>query len=184
MKITTNTNTTNTTTNTTNTTTANLDNIINDNNIIRMANAITIKALQTNFAKSGNEYIRKLLNNAITFSLDNSKGIEGDGCDLIQDTALYLMQYKGCTLDQPTNDGQTDKDGNPISIKRGAYRNIHNIITKIKRKEYKQVYLSDYENENGEIAVPFLWDMPIPFRLTLAFGHRKWYNFTKSTLGQ
>ena len=147
-----------------NTTTANATNpeknIINADNIQRMANAITIKALQTNYAKSGNEFMLKLLNNAIAFAKNPNTAFNGDGGDLIQDTALYLWQYKGYTLDDPTNDGKTDKDGNPISIKLGAYRNIHNIITKIKRKEYKQVYLSDYETENGEIAVPPLWDMP------------------------
>jgi DNA-directed RNA polymerase specialized sigma24 family protein len=135
-------------------------NIITADTLQQMANAITIRALKTNYAKSANETIRELLFDAITFAHNPETTQGGDGADLVQDTALYLWGYAGKSLEDTTTDGQTDKEGNPITILRGAFRNIRKIIYGHEQRQYKQDYLTDYENNNGEIAVPFLWDMP------------------------
>lgn len=126
----------------------------------QIANAITIRALKTNLAKSGNKMIEKLLFDAINFAHNPTTANGGEGASLIQETALYLWQYNGKELTDTTEDGQTDKDGAPITILRGAFRNIRALIYGHEQRQYKQVYLPDYENENGEIAVPFMWDMP------------------------
>ena len=104
--------------------------------------------------------IEQLLFDAIRFAHNPETAQGGEGANLIQETALYLWQYNGKTLDDTTTDGQTDKDGNPITILRGAFRNIRALIYGHEQRQYKQVYLTDYETEHGEIAVPFMWDMP------------------------
>lgn len=138
----------------------NENNRITSETLQQMANAITIRALKTTLAKSANPTIEKLLFDAIAFAQDPHGAHGGDGANLVQDTALYLWQYNGKTLDDTTTDGQTDKDGNPITILRGAFRNIRAIIYGHEQRQYKQVYLEDYENENGVLAVPCMWDMP------------------------
>ena len=138
----------------------NENNQITADTLQQMANAITIRALKTNFANSGNKMIEQLIFDAVRFAHNPETAQGGEGASLIQETALYLWGYVGKSLDDTTNDGQTDKDGNPISILRGAFRNIRALIYGHEQRQYKQVYLEDYETENGEIAVPFLWDMP------------------------
>ena len=138
--------------------TRNTNNTITADTLQQMANAITIRALQTNFSKSGDKTIENLLKDAINFAHNPSTANGGDGASLIQDTALYLWGYNGKQLTDTTNDGQTDKNGEPITILRGAFRNIRKIIYAHEQKQYKQIYLEDYESENGEIAVPFKWD--------------------------
>ena len=140
----------------------NEQNTITENSIYPIANAITIKALQTHFSKSGSTLAFELMIDAMAFSRATAKGeypmdytTEG-GADLIQETCLYLWQYNGKNLDEPTTDGRTTKEGEPLTILRGAFYNINNIIHSLRQKELKQVYLTDYHNE---IAVPFMWDI-------------------------
>ena len=138
----------------------NESNQITADTLQQMANAITIRALKTNLAKSGNKTIEQMYFDAVRFAHNPETAQAGEGANLIQDTALYLWGYVGKSLDDTTNDGQTDKDGNPISILRGAFRNIRKIIYGHEQRQFKQMYLEDYESEHGEIAVPFLWDIP------------------------
>lgn len=124
------------------------------------ADAIAIRAILTDWTKSGNEMMRKLYHSAVNFALSDHTDDDGNGgADIIHDTVLYLWQYNGKSLDDATADGQTDKDGNAISILRGAFRNIGATIKRNRQREYKQLYLEDYENENGQIAVPLEWDI-------------------------
>lgn len=138
----------------------NENNTITPETLQQMSNAITIKALKTNLAKSGNKMIEQMLFDAVRFAHNPETTQGGEGASLIQETALYLWGYNGKTLDDTTTDGQTDKDGNPITILRGAFRNIRKLVYGHEQRQYKQVYLTDYETENGEISVPFLWDIP------------------------
>ena len=137
----------------------NENNQITPETLQQMANGITIKALKTNLAKSGNKMMEQMLFDAIRFAHNPETAQGGEGANLIQETALYLWQYNGKNLDDTTNDGQTDKDGEPITILRGAFRNIRKLIYGHEQRQYKQCYLEDYETKNGEIAVPFMWDM-------------------------
>lgn len=138
----------------------NESNTITADTLQQMANAITIRALKTNLAKSGNKTIEQMYFDAVRFAHNPETAQGGEGANLIQETALYLWGYVGKSLEDTTTDGQTDKDGNPITILRGAFRNIRKIIYGHEQRQYKQVYLTDYESEHGEIAVPFMWDMP------------------------
>lgn len=119
--------------------------------------AITIRALLTTYVASGNNTVRSMLFDAIDYAHDHTNG--GDGADLVQDTALYLWGYAGKSLEDTTEDGQTDRDGNPITILRGAFRNIHKRIDRHRAVQLKSVYITDYENDHGEIKVPFEWDV-------------------------
>ena len=138
----------------------NENNTITADTLQQMANAITIRALKTNLAKSGNKTIEQMYFDAVRFAHNPETAQGGEGANLIQDTALYLWGYVGKSLEDTTTDGQTDKDGSPITILRGAFRNIRKIIYGHEQRQYKQLYLTDYENDHGEIAVPFEWDMP------------------------
>lgn len=143
----------------------NEQNTITESTIYPIANAITIKALQTHFSKSGNTLAFDLMLDAMSFSRATARGeypmtyTADGGADLIQDTCLYLWQYNGKNLDEPTADGRTTKDGEPLTILRGAFYNINNIIHRLRQKELKQIYITDYEKNHGEIAVPFMWDI-------------------------
>ena len=138
----------------------------NDNNQItadtvqQMANAITIRALKTNIAKSGNKAIEQMYFDAVRFTKNPETAQGGDGADLIQETAQYLWSYAGKSLLDTTGDGQTDKNGEEITILRGAFCNIRKIIYAHEQRQFKQSYIEDYESEHGEIAVPVKWDMP------------------------
>ena len=138
----------------------NENNMITPETIQKIANAVTIRALKTNLTKSGNKMIEKMYFDAVIFAHNPQTTQGGDGADLIQETAMYLLQFNGKRLDDITLDGQKDKDGKPITILRGAFRNVRKYIYNHEQKQYKQCYLEDYEKENGEIIVPFLWDMP------------------------
>lgn len=143
----------------------NEQNTITGSTIYPIANAITIKALQTHFSKSGTQLAFDLMLDAMAFSRATAKDeypldyTANGGADLIQDTCLYLWQYNGKNLDEPTADGRTTKDGEPLTILRSAFYNINNIIHRLRQKELKQIYITDYEENHGEIAVPFMWDI-------------------------
>lgn len=124
------------------------------------ADAIAIRAILTDWTKSGNDMMKKLYHSAVNYALSNHTDDDGNGgADIIQETALYLWQYNGKELTDTTVDEQTDKNGESITILRGAFRNIGATIKRNRQREYKQVYLTDYENDNGEIAMPFEWDI-------------------------
>lgn len=128
--------------------------------IYAKADAIAIRAILTDWTKSGNDMMKNLYHSAVNFALSNHTDDDGKGgADIIHDTVLYLWQYNGKSLDSATEDGQIDKDGEPITILRGAFRNIGATIKRNRQRQYKQTYLTDYENENGEIAVPPEWDI-------------------------
>ena len=138
----------------------------NDNNEIteetlqQIANAITIRALKTNLSKSGNKAIEQMYFDAVRYAKNPETAQGGDGADLIQETAQYLWSYAGKSLLDTTGDGQTDKNGEEITILRGAFRNIRKIIYAHEQRQFKQCYIEDYESEHGEIAVPVKWDVP------------------------
>jgi hypothetical protein len=136
------------------------DPIITAETVFAKACAITIRALLTNLKQSGNGMILKLYHSAVNFSISNGRNSDGNGgADLVQDTAVYLWEYNGKALTDTTTDGQKDKDGQPITILRGAFRNIRKRIYAHEQRQMKQVYIEDYTENHGEIAIPFEWDL-------------------------
>ena len=130
--------------------------VIDADTLYNKAVAITTKAILTNYAKSGNAKMRELYWSCVEFA-HGFKDDGNGGCDLIQETALYLWGYHGKLLTDTTGDGQKDKDGNPITILRGAFRNIRKYIYGHEQRQYKQVYITDYEGNHGEIIAPDEW---------------------------
>ena len=131
--------------------------IINAETLYDKADAIAIRAILTDLIKSENEMMRKLYFSAVKFALSGHVDDDGNGgADIIQDTALFLCQYIGQSVNDPTADEQTDRDGNRITILRGAFRAIGAKIKRERQRSYKHAYLTDYENE---LCVPFQWDI-------------------------
>lgn len=157
--------------------------ITNERKLYQLAIAVVVRGLSTNYTKSGNAKMRELYNDAVAQShawdfldrwgvrtksdakscpanLGTNQGyISGDASDLIQTVALYLVDYQGRNILTAYDGNGRDKSGEKITILRGAFRVLRKEIYGHEQRQYKQVYVDDYENENGVIAVPFRWDI-------------------------
>lgn len=134
--------------------------IITAENLQQMGTAITLRGLLTIYKQSGDEKILHIIWDCIAYAQHPERVAGGDGADLLQDTILYLWGYAGKSVHDSAGVGLT-KNGDDISILRGAFRNLHRIIYGHKKRVFSTVFLTDYEDENGrEIPVPALWDMP------------------------
>ena len=68
----------------------------------------------------------------------------------------------GKTLQDKTADGQTDKDGNPVTILRACFRAVNRYIMGERQREYKRAYVDEID-ENGNALfyeIPDEWDIP------------------------
>lgn len=126
---------------------------IDESTLYDFAISISVSALSTNYANSGNGKMLDLIHSCIRYA-DGFKNDEKGGADIVQEVALFLWEYNGHTLEEFTTDGQKDKDGKPITILRGAFRHIRKYIYGHEQRQFKQVYITDYEEKHGEIAVP------------------------------
>ena len=125
-------------------------NIIMIDNLQQIANAITLKALKTVYQRSGQDFILKLYNglvaDCIALTVEpsklNSKFAFSDGFDICQNVALYLLAYIGKSLDD--NNGNFDKNNNAISILKGAFKVANNTIMDERKRQYKKLYIDDY----------------------------------------
>lgn len=157
--------------------------IVNDRKLYQLAIAVVVRGLTTNYTKSGNAKMRELYNDAVAQShawdildrwgvrnnsdakscpanLGTNQGYtSGDASDLIQSVALYLVDYLGRNILTAYDGDGRDKTGDKITILRGAFRVLRKEIYGHEQRQYKQVYVDDYESENGAIAVPFKWDI-------------------------
>lgn len=134
--------------------------VITADNVFQMSVAIAIRGLKTTLAKSANEKIAEMLMDAIHYAKSPMDYNGGDGADIIQDVGLFLSEYIGDKLIDTIRDGQKDKDGNGITVLCGAFRVVRKVIYSHEQRQFKQVYIEDYEKENGVIAVPEMWDIP------------------------
>lgn len=95
-----------------------------------------------------------------------------DGYDIVQTAAAFLCECAEITQDNPngngktlqdkTTDGQTDKDGNHITILRACFRAVNRYIMNERRREYKRAYI-DIIDANGATTyaeIPLEWDIP------------------------
>jgi len=132
--------------------------IITANNLQTLSQIIALKDLKTVYAKSGDKMIYNLFVGAVNDILATcnlSNATFSDGMDIIQDVALYLCNYIGKSL-QDSN-GLKDKNGNDITILRGAFMYINKIIHKHRQIELKRDYIDDLNG--NDLQVPFLWDI-------------------------
>lgn len=128
--------------------------------IFQMSAAIAIRGLKTTLAKSANEKIAEMLNDCIAYAHDPISYQGDDGAEILQNVACYLSEYMGQELSDATTDGQTDKDGQPITILRGAFRVVRKTIYNHEKRQFHECYIDDYENDHGTIKVPAKWDIP------------------------
>ena len=139
--------------------------LITEWNVQTVGERIAVKALKTCYQKSGQQFIYKLycdLVGDITERKNKATAILSDGYDIAQTATAFLCGFLGKTLDDKTTDGQTDKDGNPITIKRATFRAVNRYIMGERQHDFKRQYVDDVD-PNGETLyyeIPTEWDIP------------------------
>ena len=142
-----------------------LTQIITTANVQTLGEQTAHKALKTIYKKSLDEYIGQLLRDYKTDIHKAKQSIEytfSNGYDLAQLATCFYCQYIGQPLNATANNGELDKQKQPIDIYRACMRTINRYIMQAKNKVYKTLYLQDID-ENGElgeyIQIPHKWDI-------------------------
>lgn len=146
------------------TTSANVNDIITADNVQTMGERIAIKALKTCYQKGGQPFIYQLYCGLIADIIERKNTAQpfSDGYDIAQTATAFLCLYMGKRLDDATNDGQTDKDGNPVTILRATFRAVNRYIMGERQHDYKRLYIDDID-ENGNALyyeLPNGYDIP------------------------
>lgn len=144
--------------------TANPAEIITADNVQTMGERIAVRALKTCYQKGGQPFIYALYCGLVADITENKKsGLPlSDGYDIAQTASAFLCEYIGKTLQDTTTDGQTDKDGQPVTILRACFRAVNRYIIGERQHDYKRVYVDDVD-ENGATLyyeIPAGWDTP------------------------
>ena len=110
--------------------TANPAEIITADNVQTMGERIAVRALKTCYQKGGQPFIYALYCGLVADITENKKaGLPlSDGYDIAQTASAFLCEYIGKTLQDTTTDGQTDKDGQPVTILRACFRAVNRYI--------------------------------------------------------
>lgn len=123
------------------------------------ANSIAVKALLTNYQKSGSKFTHKLYISAVKYAKSGNITDDGNGgADIVQDVALYLSHYIGHDITDADDSGAEDANGEPITILRGAFRAVQTVITARRTTASKVAFLEDYDN-GALVRVPREWDI-------------------------
>ena len=138
--------------------------IITADNVQTMGERIAVRALKTCYQKGGQPFIYTLYCGLIADITENKKtgAPLSDGYDIAQTASAFLCDYIGKTLQDTTTDGQTDKDGQPVSILRACFRAVNRYIMGERQHDFKRVYVDDID-ENGATLyyeIPAEWDIP------------------------
>ena len=138
--------------------------IITAENVQTMGECIAIKALKTYYQKSGQPFIYSLYCGLVADITENKKtgAPLSDGYDIAQTASAFLCEHIGKTLQDTTTDGQTDKNGKPVTILRACFRAVNRYIKGERQYEYKRLYVDEID-ENGNTLIyeiPEFWDMP------------------------
>lgn len=143
---------------------ANPAEIITAENVQTLAERFAVKALKTYYQKSGMPFLYTLycgLIGDITERKNTGKPLS-DGYDVAQTACAVLCGYIGKRLDEPSADGQTDKNGEPITIKTAVFRALSKYVNGERAHDFRRVYVDEID-ENGETLyyeIPAEWDMP------------------------
>lgn len=141
--------------------TANANEPITWTNLQTISERIGLRALKTVYAKSGDDMIRRLYNGLVIDILSNENNVNenlSDGYDVASTAKMFLCEYIGKTLDATADNGEKDKDGNPVSILRACFRAVNRYIMGERQRVFKSIYIDDIENEQL-LIVPFQWDI-------------------------
>ena len=138
--------------------------IITADNVQTMGERIAVRALKTCYQKGGQPFIYTLYCGLIADITENKKtgAPLSDGYDIAQTACAYLCEYIGKGLHDKTTDGQTDKDGQPVSILRACFRAVNRYIMGERQHDFNRVYVDDID-ENGATLyyeIPAEWDIP------------------------
>ena len=138
--------------------------IITADNVQTMGERIAVRALKTCYQKGGQPFIYSLYCGIVADITENKKtgAPLSDGYDIAQTACAYLCEYIGKTLQDKTTDGQTDKDGQPVTILRACFRAVNRYIMGERQREYKRAYVDEID-ENGNALfyeIPDEWDIP------------------------
>lgn len=138
--------------------------IITADNVQTMGERIAVRALKTCYQRGGQPFIYALYCGLIADITENKKtgAPLSDGYDIAQTASAYLCEYIGKTLQDKTTDGQTDKDGQPVTILRACFRAVNRYIMGERQRDYKRVYVDEID-ENGATLyyeIPAEWDTP------------------------
>jgi DNA-binding CsgD family transcriptional regulator len=138
--------------------------IITADNVQTMGERIAVRALKTCYQKGGQPFIYALYCGLVADITENKKtgAPLSDGYDIAQTASAYLCEYIGKTLQDKTTDGQTDKDGQPVTILRACFRAVNRYIMGERQHDYKRVYVDEID-ENGATLyyeIPAEWDTP------------------------
>ena len=144
--------------------TANPAEIITADNVQTMGERIAVRALKTCYQKGGQPFIYALYCGLVADITENKKtgAPLSDGYDIAQTASAFLCEHIGKTLQDTTTDGQTDKDGQPVTILRACFRAVNRYIMGERQHDYKRVYVDEID-ENGATLyyeIPAEWDTP------------------------
>lgn len=139
--------------------------IITAENVQTMGECIAVRALKTCYQKGGQPFIYSLYCGLVADITENKKtgAPLSDGYDIAQTASAFLCEHIGKTLQDTTTDGQTDKDGNPVTILRACFRAVNRYIMGERQHDYKRVYVDEIDTKTGETLyyeIPESWDMP------------------------
>lgn len=139
--------------------------IITADNVQTMGERIAVRALKTCYQKGGQPFIYTLYCGLIADITENKKtgAPLSDGYDIAQTACLFLCAYMGKTLQDKTADGQTDKDGNPVTILRACFRAVNHYIMGERQREYKRAYVDEIDEKTGATLyyeIPEFYDIP------------------------
>lgn len=138
--------------------------IITADNVQTMGERIAVRALKTCYQKDGQPFIYSLYCGLIADITESKKtgAPLSDGYDIAQTACLFLCAYMGKTLQDKTTDGQTDKDGQPVTILRACFRAVNRYIMGERQREYKRAYVDEIDEKGNALyyEIPDFWDIP------------------------
>ena len=145
--------------------TANPAEIITAENVQSLGERIAVRALKTYYQKSGEPFIYTLYCGIVADITEHKKAGAplSDGYDIAQTASAFLCEYIGKTVQDTTTDGQTDKDGQPVSILRACFRAVNRYIKGERRHDFKRVYVDEVDTKTGETLyyeIPDGYDLP------------------------
>lgn len=139
--------------------------IITAENVQSLGERIAVRALKTCYQKGGQPFIYSLYCGLVADITENKKtgAPLSDGYDIAQTASAFLCEHIGKTLQDKTTDGQTDKDGQPVTIWRACFRAVNRYIMGERQREYEHIYVDEIDEKTGATLyyeIPAEWDIP------------------------
>lgn len=156
--------------------------LITGENVQTLAEIVAVKALKTNLSsgkgKTADEYQKHIDNGGKVATGGNfnflwklysglvkdiaERQSLSDGYDIVQEIAVFLCGYIGKYTTDNADNGEKDKDGNPVDIWRMAFRVANRYIMGERQKVYKVAYVDEIDESGNRLfyEIPESWDLP------------------------